>query len=416
MTYLIIALIILIILSAYFSATETAFSTFNKIKMKNAAAAGDKRAEIVLELASDYDRLLSTILIGNNIVNIVSTTLATIIFTGVFGKTKGPTFSTIAMTIIVLIFGEISPKSIAKDMPESFAIATAPFLKIIFVLLKPFNYFFTLWKKFLSKIIKIRNPDIITEEEILTIVEEATHDGTLNKHESDLIRNAIEFDDLEVSEICTPRTRIIAVKESAAMEDVTDCFNRSGYSRLPVYKKSIDNIIGFINQKDYYRYVVEEGKEMADIIAPIPLVPPNTNISKLMRNMQQKHSQIALIVDEYGGTFGIVTLEDILEELVGEIWDEHDNEIPDMIRSGIDEYTVLGTANLSDIFEYFNKECDSDYVSINGWLSEKLEKIPSVGDSISTDSLKFTVTKANSRRALEVKIEKICTPAENQNI
>lgn len=412
MTYLIISIVILIIFSAFFSATETAFSTYNKIKMKNEASSGNKRAQTVLYLSEDYDRLLSTILIGNNIVNIASTTLSTILFTQLFGGAKGPTLSTVVMTVLVLIFGEISPKSIAKDMPESFAMAVAPFLKIIYIILKPLNYLFTLWKKLLTKIIKIKNPDIITEEEVLTIVEEATHDGTFNEHESDLIRNAIEFDDLEVSEICTPRTGIVAVKDTAEVDEVTSVFNECGFSRLPVYKKSIDNIIGFINQKDYYRYVVEGQQSMSDIIKPMPLIPPTTNISKLMRNLQQQHTQIALIIDEYGGTFGIITLEDILEELVGEIWDEHDNEIPEIIRSNDDEYIVLGTANLNDVFEYFNKECDSDFVSLNGWLSEKLERIPCVNDTVTYDNLVFTVLKANMRRAIEVKIVKLSEAEE----
>lgn len=412
MTYLIISIVILIIFSAFFSATETAFSTYNKIKMKNEASSGNKRAQTVLYLSEDYDRLLSTILIGNNIVNIASTTLSTILFTQLFGGAKGPTLSTVVMTVLVLIFGEISPKSIAKDMPESFAMAVAPFLKIIYIILKPLNSLFTLWKKLLTKIIKIKNPDIITEEEVLTIVEEATHDGTFNEHESDLIRNAIEFDDLEVSEICTPRTGIVAVKDTAEVDEVTSVFNECGFSRLPVYKKSIDNIIGFINQKDYYRYVVEGQKSMSDIIKPMPLIPPTTNISKLMRNLQQQHTQIALIIDEYGGTFGIITLEDILEELVGEIWDEHDNEIPEIIRSNDDEYIVLGTANLNDVFEYFNKECDSDFVSLNGWLSEKLERIPCVNDTVTYDNLVFTVLKANMRRAIEVKIVKLSEAEE----
>ena len=412
MTYLIISIVILIIFSAFFSATETAFSTYNKIKMKNEASSGNKRAQTVLYLSEDYDRLLSTILIGNNIVNIASTTLSTILFTQLFGGAKGPTLSTVVMTVLVLIFGEISPKSIAKDMPESFAMAVAPFLKIIYIILKPLNSLFTLWKKLLTKIIKIKNPDIITEEEVLTIVEEATHDGTFNEHESDLIRTAIEFDDLEVSEICTPRTGIVAVKDTAEVDEVTSVFNECGFSRLPVYKKSIDNIIGFINQKDYYRYVVEGQQSMSDIIKPMPLIPPTTNISKLMRNLQQQHTQIALIIDEYGGTFGIITLEDILEELVGEIWDEHDNEIPEIIRSNDDEYIVLGTANLNDVFEYFNKECDSDFVSLNGWLSEKLERIPCVNDTVTYDNLVFTVLKANMRRAIEVKIVKLSEAEE----
>lgn len=414
MTYLIIAIVILTIFSAYFSATETAFSTYNKIKMKNEAAAGNKNAELVIKLTDDYDKLLSTILIGNNIVNIASTTLATILFTNIFGGAKGPTLSTVVMTIIVLIFGEISPKSIAKDMPDVFALNTVRFLRIIYTILKPINSIFSLWKRLLSKIIKIKNPDIITEEEILTIVDEATHEGTLNQHESTLIKNAIEFDDLDASEICTPRTSIVAIKDTDTVEEIINTFNNCGFTRLPVYKKSIDNIIGFINQKDYYRYVVNGSKKLNDIISPIPLIPPTTSISNLMRSMQQKHSQIALVVDEYGGTFGIITLEDILEELVGEIWDEHDNEVPEMICNGENEFTALGTSNISDIFEFFQKDFDTDHVSINGWLSEKLERIPCVGDSFECENLTFTVTKANTRRALEIIIKRETLP-ESEN-
>ena len=406
MSYLLIAIVILILFSAYFSATETAFSTYNKIRMKNEATSGNKNAELVLKISDDYDRLLSTILIGNNIVNIASTTLATIFFTNLFGGAKGPTLSTIVMTVLVLIFGEISPKSIAKDMPDKFAMGTVHFLRIIYTILMPLNLIFSLWKKLLSKIIKIKNPDIITEEEILTIVDEATHDGTLNQHESTLIKNVIEFDDLDVSEICTPRTSIIAIKDTSTIEEVTETFNNCGFTRLPVYRKSIDNILGFINQKDYYRYVVEGHKSLSDIITPIPLVPPTTNISRLMRDLQKKHAQIALIVDEYGGTFGIVTLEDILEELVGEIWDEYDDAVPEMVSVGENEFTALGTSNITDIFEFFQKDCESDYVSINGWLSEKLEKIPAVGDTVKYENLIFTVTKSNTRRALEIKIKR----------
>ena len=413
MISLVIAIIICIVFSGYFSATETAFSTFNKIKMKNEANAGNKRAQLVMELSEDYDRLLSTILIGNNVVNIVAATLATMLFTELISGAAGPTVSTVVMTVIVLIFGEVSPKSIAKDIPETFAKGAAPLLRVIYISLKPLNYLFTLWKKLLNKILKINNTDSITEEEILTIVEEAQQEGTLNERETDLIKNALEFDDLEVSEICTPRTNIIAIKDTATNEEVKDVLNKCGFSRIPVYTKSLDNIMGFINQKDFYRYVIEGHKTLKEIIKPIPLVPPTTNISKLMRSMQEKHSQIVLIIDEYGGTYGIITLEDILEELVGEIWDEHDNEIPDMVKLGEGEYSVLGTANLNDIFEFFGKTCDSDFVSINGWLSEKLERIPRENDTVMYKNLVFTITKANHKRALEVKIQQF--PEDNDD-
>jgi CBS domain containing-hemolysin-like protein len=403
---LIISVAVLVLGSAYFSATETAFTKFNRIKMKNEAAAGDKRARLVMKMADDYDSVLSTILIGNNIVNILSTSLATMLFTSLCGE-NGVTVATAVMTVTVLIFGEITPKSVANDAAMSVAKFSAPLLNVISILLKPVNYIFSLWKRVVTAVFKIKSNDEITEEEIVSIVEEATQDGNIDEKSGDLIINAIEFDDVYVRDICTPRPNVIAIKDTATNEEIMRIFEQCGYSRLPVYTKTIDNIKGFISDKDFYRYVLHSNKTVEDITHSILLVAPTMGISSLMSEFQKKRTHIAAIIDEFGGFVGLVTLEDILEELVGEIWDEHDKVVPDVRPIGQNEYSVLGTANLSKVLESFDIEEENQHVSINGWAAEMIGSIPKTGDSFEYKNLLITATKANKRRAIEFKI-KVC--------
>ncbi len=402
---LIIIIALLIMGSAYFSATETAFTKFNRIKMKNEAANGNKRAKLVMKMSDDYDSVLSSILIGNNIVNIFSTSLATVLFTNLFGS-SGVTIATTVMTILVLIFGEITPKSIANDAAMSVSQFSAPLLHIISVVLKPANFIFSLWKKLVSKFFKIKNVEEITEEEIVSIVEEATQDGNIDEKSSGLILNAIEFDDVYVRDICTPRPNVVAIRDTANKEEIMQTFETCGFSRLPVYHRTIDDVEGFINQKDFYRYMVHSDKKLGDIIHPLLLAAPTMSISSLMSEFQKKRTHIAVIIDEFGGFVGLVTLEDILEELVGEIWDEHDKVVPDIKAIGHNEYMVLGTANLARVLEEFDIEDeDNPHVSINGFVAEQIGSIPRVNDTVQYQNLRITVTKANKRRAIEVKIK-----------
>jgi CBS domain containing-hemolysin-like protein len=399
-------IILLIIGSAYFSATETAFTKFNRIKMKNEAANGDKRAGLVMRLADDFDNLLSTILIGNNIVNILSTSLATVLFSRLFGD-AGVTVATAVMTILVLIFGEITPKSVASDASMSVSKFSAPFINILSILLTPANWIFALWKKLVGNVLKLKNADEITEEEIVSIVEEATQDGNIDEKSGGLILNAIEFDDIYVRDICTPRPYVVAVRDIATVEEIADTFEECGFSRLPVYKKTLDNILGFVNDKDFYRYMLNGEKKLEDIIHPILLAAPTMSIASLMSEFQKKRTHIAAIIDEFGGFVGLVTLEDILEELVGEIWDEHDKVVPDIRKIDDNLYTVLGTANFERVLESFDKECDESeqHISINGWLAGKLGKIPEMGDAMEYENLLIAATKVNERRAIEVTIK-----------
>ena len=319
---LLIAILILIMLSAFFSATETAFSSLNKIKMKNAAADGDKRAAKVMKLESNFDRFISTILIGNNIVNITTTTLATILF-GLLIENSGVanTVSTVVMTVAVLIFGEISPKTIAKKSPEYFALTTVSAVQIVCYILFPLTWLFGLWQKLINKIFKRKGDDNFTDDELITIVDEAQTGGNIDEYEGDLIRSAIEFDDLTVIDILTPRVDVKAVKQGTDMHTVIRIFKETGFSRLPVYKDTIDNIVGVLNEKDFYNAYLSGAKSINGVVSDnLIYATPFEKISSLLRKLQKAKTHIAIVVDEFGGTLGIVTLEDILEELVGDIW------------------------------------------------------------------------------------------------
>ena len=246
-----VAIILLVCMSAYFSATETAFSSLNRIRLKSWAEDGNQRAALALQLSEDYDRLLSTILIGNNIVNITATAVGTVLFTNLVGTAYGPTVATVVLTVVVLIFGEVSPKSIAKESPERFAMASAPVLRVFLAILRPLNFLFALWKRLLSRFLHTADDAGITEEELITMVSEAESEGGLDQHESQLIRSAIEFGDLEAGDILTPRVDIVAVEDSATMDEIAATFAESGYSRLPVYHKDVDDIVGVIHEKDF---------------------------------------------------------------------------------------------------------------------------------------------------------------------
>jgi CBS domain containing-hemolysin-like protein len=399
----------LILMSAYFSASETAFFSMNKIRMKNMASNGSKRAELVLKLAENYDKLLSSILIGNNIVNIASSSIATVLFVKWLGNT-GVSVSTAAMTVIVLIFGEITPKSLAKNMPERFALFSAPILRVINIILSPLNLIFSLWQKLVYKVVKPPKDRGVTEEELLTMVEEAQNDGEINPYESELIRNAIEFNDIEVIDIHTNRVDVIAVDLNTSNEEIERIFREHGYSRLPVYKNSIDNIVGILNQKDFNNASKDDFKIKKIMNTPVFVVPA-MKISQLLTLLQKKKSHMAVIIDEYGGTVGIVTLEDILEELVGEIWDEHDEVIENIKKIGDNKYKVLCSSDLDNMFETFNVENEFDIATVGGWVIQTFERIPEFGESFDYKNLHITVSKRDNRHIIEITVEII----ENQS-
>ena len=407
---LLIALVILVAFSAFFSASETAFSSLNQIRLKSRAEDGDKAAARVLAMSEQYDKLLSTILIGNNIVNIGAASIATVLFTKALGEERGATVSTIVLTIVVLVFGEVSPKSIAKEMPETIATAVSPFLNLLMTLFTPLTWLFSQWKKLLNHFIHSSEEDTITEGELMTMVSEAENDGELTDRESQLIRSAIEFDDVEVEEILTPRVDVIAVEDDITLEELARTFAESGYSRLPVYHGTIDNIIGVVHEKDFYLGRLKKETTLEDLIKPTLYTTGSTQISQLLRILREQHHHMAVVVDEYGGTEGIITLEDILEELVGEIWDEHDEVTEDFHKQADGSWIVLGSASVDDLYEMLGLPEDEDIDSntVNGLVQEKTCHLPKVGDRFTLGEYDGVVTRTAKRRVTEVRL----TPAE----
>ncbi|MFR8034802.1 MAG: HlyC/CorC family transporter [Lachnospiraceae bacterium] len=400
----IIIIVFCIVMSAYFSATETAFSSLNRIRIKNMAEKGNKRAALVLRLSNNYDGLLSTILIGNNIVNITSASLATVVFVRYLGEEAGASISTVVTTIVVLIFGEISPKSIAKENAETFSMFSAPILNVFMKILTPVNFLFKQWKKLLSKIIKAEGDHSITEEELLTIVEEAEQEGGIDEQESSLIRSALEFSELEAADILTPRVDVVGISSDLSKEEIAKIFAQTGYSRLPVYEGSIDHIIGIIYQKDFHNYVYHTNKNISAIIRPVLFIAKSKNIGELLRELQRNKSHIAVVMDEFGGTVGIVTLEDVLEELVGEIWDEHDKVVEEIEKVSETEYFVLGSANVEKLFEELDREEEFEVLTVSGWVMEELDKVPEEGDEFEYEGLKVKVLQMDGKRVGKVRI------------
>lgn len=379
------------------------------IRLKTKAEDGDKAAKKIMSLADKYDNLLSTILIGNNIVNIALASLGTVFFSVLLSTGTGPTVSTIVITVVVLIFGEVTPKSMAKQMPERFAAFSAPVLSILLVLFTPLNIILSGIRTIVAKPFKINAEEGITDAELITMIEEAEDGGDLTAHESELIRNAIEFDDVEVEEILTPRVDVIAVPDNCTMKQLEEIYMDSNFSRIPVYHKSIDNIIGVIHEKDYFSAMRRGVGDISELVEPTLYTTGSVKIGALLRTLRDNHYHLAVVVDEYGGTEGIVTMEDILEELVGEIWDEHDEETEDFVHCEDGSWLVLGSASVNDLFEKLDipddEEVDSN--SVCGLVQEKMITLPKVGDRFAVGEYEGVVTRVSRRRVLQVRMKPV---------
>ncbi|MDR2202655.1 MAG: hemolysin family protein [Clostridiales bacterium] len=407
--WLLIAYIALIALSAFFSASETAYSTASRVRLRTLEAAGNKKAGKALKTIDNYDRLLSTLLVGNNIVNITAASIATLIFADLLASRANlaVTVSTIVTTVMLLIFGEITPKSVAKERPEAFCMLMNPIVRFFCMLLTPVNALFMLWKKLLKSVFRLSRDSAVTEDELKTYVETAENDGEITGYESQLIRSAIEFDDLDIYDIMTPRVSVVAVEENADMDEVAAAFREHGYSRLPVYSGTIDSVIGAVHQKDFYELENKSAAKLKDILKPIVCVSRTMRISASLRLMQKEKVHMAVVVDEFGGTSGIVTMEDIIEELVGEIWDEHDEEEILIKKIDGDTYAVSGLENLETMFETLGQDVREEFASttVGGFVIEKMERIPISGESFDYQNLTVTVTKATHKKVVEVKVK-----------
>ena len=409
----IIALAVLILMSGYFSATETAFLSCNKTRLRTMAEKGNKRAALVNKLNESYDRLLSTILIGNNIVNLTAASIGTILFVRLYGDI-GATVSTAVMTVLVLIFGEITPKNVAKDCPEKLAMFSAPIIRVLIWIFTPLNFLFGLWKKLISKVLHLESDSKMSQDELLMLVEEVREGGTIDSEEGDLLKNAIEFNDMRAEDILTHRVDLEAVDIESTKEEIAEVFTQSKFARLPVYEDSIDNIIGILNMKDFYDGTGITAKSIRDIMTKPLFVLKSEKIDELLKLLQETKSQMAVILDEYGGTLGIVTLEDILEELVGEIWDEHDEVTEEYIPIGENRWRVDCSVNLDDFCDFFGIETDSTTISLGGWVMEQLGKVPEAGDSFEFECLSVSVVETDGQRVTFIDVEKKPEEAEEE--
>lgn len=424
---LLVSLFVLIAFSAFFSATETAYTSASRIRLKSLATGGNRRAEKVLALCENsYDKLLSTILIGNNIVNLSASTISALLFAKIlFGSRLNPSIvSTAAITVVVLIFGEITPKYIGKFCAEKLAMAVYPFISILIFLFYPLNIVFSGWKKLIVRIFRFKAKDVITEEEIITMVEEAEEDGTIKKEETNLIRSVIEFDDLDAKDVLVPRVNICAVEAGSAPEEIMRKFEESGFSRIPVYEGDIDTIIGIIHEKDFFRaFQADEENNSKDsekssglFIKSIMQKPffaiETTKISLLLRKMQKERNHMAIVIDEYGGTSGLITMEDILEELVGEIYDEHDSDSDSgcIKPCGENTFIVSGETSVSKMMKYFELDEDetSGSTTVSGWITEKLGDFPEEGKKLRwQDKIEIEVLKTDKNTIRSLKVVKL---------
>ena len=384
----------------------------------NMEANGNKRAGAVLRATENFDKLLSTVLVGNNIVNITSASIATLFFDSLIKSANlATTVSTVVMTVVVLIFGEITPKLFAKEKPEACAMLFYPLLKMLMIVLTPINLIFSGWKWLLRKIFKFKKTSTITEGELLTIVETAENEGELQEHESQLIRSAIEFEDLDVKDIMIPRINVIAVEENSDMESVYDKFVQHGFSRMPVYAENIDAVVGIIHEKDFYALLHDGGKDIKSIIQSSVCVSSSMKISTVLRMLQKAKVHMAIVVDEFGGTEGIVTLEDILEELVGEIYDEHD-EIEILFKKVDDKtFIVSGDENVEDMYEKLDLSApdDTESTTVSGYITELMDKIPQTGEKLTLKDIEIEVTKASAKHVQEVKVTLLENEEEEKN-
>lgn len=406
----VILIVILILLSAFFSAAETAFTGVNRIRLKNMQEEGSKGAGIALKVIERYDKCLTTILIGNNIVNIATSSLATILCVQLFAD-KGPLIATAATTVIVLIFGEITPKTIAKGNAESFSIFFGRILHGLMIILTPLSAIFLLIQKGMSKLFIKKNEVSVTEQELMHIIDEIEDEGVLEAQESALVRNALEFDETTAEQIMQPRVNVVGVDMYDDNEKIMELFKSEAYTRLPVYEKSLDHIVGLISYRDFtQKMMTDPDFSLSDILSDIMYIPSLMRISEVLKKMQREKEHMAVVVDQYGGTAGILTMEDVLEELVGEIWDENDEVSTPVRFVEKNVFIVSGEVSKVDFNRFFeNQEMDyeinGDFNTVGGWALELFGKIPSSGDSIETDEFVITVKSLNERRIGDLRFE-----------
>ena len=403
-----LALILCIALSAFFSATETAYSAANRVKLKTVEGPRKEKAQIALSLLEKYDSLITTVLIGNNLVNIVGTAIATLLFTTRIlpGQEElATTVASVVMTVLVLFLGEVGPKTLAKQQPEKYAMAVSKVIRALVILMTPLDKLFSLWRKLLSKIVKPEPEESQIENELMTIIDEAQTEGNIEEDEGELIRSAIEFNDQDASDIMTPRVDVTAIEDTAGVEEAAALFRDTWFSRVPVYHEDLDHIVGILNDKDFYKRTHEGCTDIRQIMKEPVFAPATLSISNLLKQFRTSKTHLIVLLDEFGGTEGIVTMEDVLEELVGEIYDEHDEVSEDVVEQEDGTIIVDGNLQLEELMEKTGLENTYDADTVGGWAGEMLEKVPEVGDNFTLGNHRFTVLEMDGFRVTRVQAE-----------
>lgn len=412
-----IIILILIGLSAFFSAVETAFSFVNKIRTQKSAEEGDKSAKKVLYVIENFDKALTTILICNNVVNLSCSSLATVLCLKLFGD-AGSAIATGATTLLVLTFGEIIPKCLAKEHCDSFTHKTAGVLKILMFILTPFVFIFVKIKTFALFISggSEESPSV-TENELKYIVESIEEEGVLEESESEMVRLALDFDDKTAEEILTPRVDVVFVSTADSQEKIKDIIIENRYSRIPVYEETVDNIVGILHTRDYLENLADGvAPNLRDIMQTPYFVFRTQKLSKILSSFKHTKSHLAVVTDEYGGTLGIVTMEDLLEEIVGDIWDEDEEIEHTYYKIGKDEFLVNGDIELDDMLALFDLDSDaieSDSITVAGYILEHAGVIPQKRESIEAGGFKFTIMEVSNQRIIRVVAKRIDTETKD---
>lgn len=401
-------IVILLAISAICSATETAFSSCNRIRLKKLAESGNKSAGRALNICDNFDKALTAILIGNNVVNISSSSLMTVLFTEKFGS-GSVGYATLVMTVLVLIFGEILPKSLAKENSENFSILMAAPLSVFMFVITPVTTIFMGIKKGVSKLIGKKNEEpSVTEEELKYIIDEIEDEGVLEEQESDLVRSALDFDEITISKILVPRVNINGIEIRDDMDKVKKLFIQTKYSRLPVYENDIDHIVGVIHQSDFFEMYIKGEKNISSIMNDPIYITENRKISEILRTMQREKVHMAVVLDQYGGTEGICTLEDIIEELVGEIYDESDDEDTSFIKLGDNVYEISSELSVTDFLEKLDMPLniiETERTSVGGWIMDLIDKIPEQNEVVIFPPFEMTVLMEDDMKISRIKVK-----------
>lgn len=413
-----IVIAILVLLSAFFSATETAFSFVNKIRIQHSVDNGNKKAKNALYVIENFDNALTTILICNNIVNLSCSSIATVLCLHLFGD-MGSAIATGATTLLVLTFGEVIPKCLAKEHCDSFTLKTAGLLRVLMFILKPFVFVFLKLKSLALKIAGgSEDSPSVTENELKYIVESIEEEGVLEESESEMVRSALDFDEKTAEEILTPRVDVTFINISDSQEKIKDIIIENRYSRIPVYEETVDHIVGILHTRDYLESLADgKAPDLRDIMQTPYFVFRTQQLSKILNAFKRTKIHLAIVTDEYGGTLGIVTMEDLLEEIVGEIWDEDEEIEHNYYKIGKGEFLVNGDIELDDLLALFDMDEDaieSDSVTVGGFILEHAGTIPHKRQSIEADGFRFTVMEVKDQRIIRVVVKKLDTESEEQ--